>query len=90
MALASAINLLDIHAVVLGGHLGQLCEVLSPTLQRTLDARVISARWVHPSVHAAPADPAPGATGAALTQLDQVLDRPSRWIAGNSTAGGVA
>lgn len=81
VALASAINLLDVHALVLGGHLGQLCEVLRPTLQRTLDARVISARWVRPSVHAAPEDPAPGATGAALTKLEEVLDRPSRWIA---------
>lgn len=81
VALASAINLLDVHAVVLGGHLGELCEELRPTLQRTLDARVISARWVRPSVHPAPQDPAPGATGAALTQLSEVLDHPSRWLA---------
>ena len=80
VALASAINLLDIPAVVLGGHLGQLCEALRPTLQATLDTRVISARWVRPSVHAAPDDPAPGATGAALTLLDQVLDHPARWM----------
>lgn len=81
VALASAINLLDVHAVVLGGHLGQLCEVLRPTLLRTLDARVLSARWVRPSLHAAPEDTAPGATGAALSRLDQVLDRPSVLIA---------
>jgi predicted NBD/HSP70 family sugar kinase len=80
VALASAINLLDIPAVVLGGHLGQLCEALRPTLQATLDTRVISARWVRPTVHAAPDDPAPGATGAALTLLDQVLDHPARWV----------
>jgi predicted NBD/HSP70 family sugar kinase len=80
VALASAINLLDVPTVVLGGHLGQLCEELRPTLQSTLDTRVISARWVRPTVHAAPEDPAPGATGAALTQLDRVLDRPSRWM----------
>lgn len=81
VALASAINLLDVPAVVLGGHLGQLCEVLRPTLQTTLDTRVISARWVRPTVQAAPEDAAPGASGAALTVLDQVLDHPARWIA---------
>jgi predicted NBD/HSP70 family sugar kinase len=80
VALGSAINLLDVPTVVLGGHLGQLCEELRPTLQSVLDARVISSRWVRPTVHAAPEDPAPGATGAALTQLDRVLDRPARWM----------
>jgi predicted NBD/HSP70 family sugar kinase len=81
VALASAINILDVHTVVLGGHLGQLLETLRPRLQRTLDTRVLSARWVRPSVHAAPPDPAPGATGAAIDRLDLVLERPSRWSA---------
>jgi predicted NBD/HSP70 family sugar kinase len=81
VALASAVNILDVHTVVLGGHLGQLLDTLRPRLQRTLDTRVLSARWVRPSVHAAPPDPAPGATGAAIDRLSLVLERPSRWSA---------
>ena len=78
VALASAVNILDVHTVVLGGHLGQLLETLRPRLQPTLDTRVLSARWVRPSVHAAPPDPAPGATGAAIDRLSLVLsDRPA-------------
>jgi predicted NBD/HSP70 family sugar kinase len=80
VALAGVINVLDIPAVVLGGHLGQVADLLRPDLERTLGARALSARWVQPTIVAADADPAPGATGAALLELSTVLAHPARWV----------
>ena len=80
VALASVVNVLDIPAVVLGGHLGQVTELLRPDLERELRARVLSARWVGPTIAAATSDPAPGATGAAMRELARVLADPARWV----------
>jgi predicted NBD/HSP70 family sugar kinase len=80
VALAGAINLLDIPAVVLGGHLGQIADVLTPDLERQLRTRVLSARWVVPQVSPAGIDLAPGAGGGALAVLSSVLANPARWV----------
>lgn len=79
IALAGVVNVLDIPAVVLGGHLGQVADLLRPDLERQLQARVLSARWVTPTIVAAPTDAASGATGAAMLELSCVLDNPARW-----------
>ena len=79
IALAGVVNVLDIPAVVLGGHLGQVADLLRPELERQLRARVLSARWVAPTIVAAPTDAASGATGAAMLELSSVLDHPARW-----------
>ena len=80
IALAGVVNVLDIPAIVLGGHLGQVADLLRPDLERQLRRRVLSARWVVPSIEAADGDPAPGATGAALHELAAVVDDPARWV----------
>ena len=77
VALAGVINVLDIPAVVLGGHLGQVADLLRPDLERHLRSRTLSARWVTPTIVAAAADLAPGATGAAMLELSTVLDHPA-------------
>lgn len=79
IALAGVVNVLDIPAVVLGGHLGQVADLLRPDLEQQLRARVLSARWVTPTIVAAPVDVASGATGAAMLELSSVLDHPARW-----------
>lgn len=79
IALAGVVNVLDIPAVVLGGHLGQVADLLRPDLEGQLRSRVLSARWVTPQIVAAPADAAAGATGAAMLELSSVLDHPARW-----------
>ncbi len=53
VALAGVINVLDIPAVVLGGHLGQVADLLRPELERHLRTRTLSARWVTPAIVAA-------------------------------------
>ena len=80
VALAGVINVLDIPAVVLGGHLGQIADLLRPDLERHLRRRTLSARWVTPSIVAAEADPAPGASGAAMLELSTVLAHPAPWL----------
>ena len=80
IALAGVINVLDIPAVVLGGHLGQVANLLRPELERHLRSRTLSARWVTPAIVAAEPDPAPGATGAAMLELSAVLADPARWL----------
>ena len=79
VVLAGVINVLDIPVVVLGGHLGQIADLLRPDLEQHLRDRTVSARWVEPTIVAADGDPAPGATGAALLELSTVLADPAAW-----------
>jgi predicted NBD/HSP70 family sugar kinase len=80
VALAGALNVLDIPVVVLGGHLGDLGELLCPRVAEHLSRRVLSARWRRPAVAAAANGPGAGATGAALRALDGVLADPATWL----------
>jgi predicted NBD/HSP70 family sugar kinase len=80
IALAGALNVLDIPAVVLGGHLGELGDLLCAAVEEHLSRRVLSARWRRPAIVAAAAAPGAGATGAALRALDDVLADPGRWL----------
>ena len=80
VALAGVLNVLDLPAVVLGGHLAALAGPLRPRLEELLGRRVLSARWRRPVVEAVPGTPAAGATGAALRALDGVLADPVRWV----------
>ncbi|MGY1625266.1 ROK family protein [Geodermatophilus sp. SYSU D00965] len=77
VALAGVVNVLDIPTVVLGGYLGALADLLRPGVEELLAARVLSARWRRPTIEAASAPPAAGATGAALRALSGVLADPA-------------
>ena len=77
VALSGVVNVLDIPTVVLGGHLAQVGDVLTPDVEEILGRRVLSARWVRPRVAVASDDPAPGATGAALLALDGLVRDPA-------------
>jgi predicted NBD/HSP70 family sugar kinase len=78
VALAGVVNVLDLPAVVLGGHLAALAGPLRPRLEELLGRRVLSARWRRPVVAAVTGPPAAGATGAALRALGDVLADPVR------------
>ena len=80
IALAGVVNVLDLPAVVLGGHLAALADLLRPRLEELLGRRVLSARWRRPVVEAIPGLPAAGATGAALGALGDVLADPVAWL----------
>ena len=79
VALAGVVNVLDIPTVVLGGHLGHLGDLLTAQVQELLRERVLSAHWIAPRLVTAPDDPAAGATGAALLELQQVVADPVRF-----------
>jgi predicted NBD/HSP70 family sugar kinase len=80
VALASAVNVLDLPTVVLGGHLAEAADVLKPVVERQLGARVLSAHWQPVAVEVAGADVAAGATGAAYSMLNEVMDAPAHWV----------
>ncbi|AYD89267.1 ROK family protein [Actinomyces lilanjuaniae] len=80
VALSAAINILDIPAVVLGGHLAPLTEVLRPELEPELSRRVLASPWSPPRVLPAPSDETPGATGAAWAVLEGVVANPAEWV----------
>lgn len=80
IALAGVINVLDIPAVVVGGHLAHLAALLRPRVEAHLAKRVLSAHWTPPRFEAATNTPAPGATGAAYRALSEVLADPARWL----------
>lgn len=80
IALAGVVNVLDIPTIVLSGHLGQVGDLLAPALTEVLGERVLSAHWVAPEITVAPDDIAPGATGAALLDLHDVVADPARYV----------
>ena len=79
IALGTAINILDIPAVVLGGHLAPLTGLLAPPLQKILSRRVLASRWSAPQILPAPDDETPGATGGAWSLLEGVIADPAAW-----------
>jgi len=80
VALAGVVNVLDLPVIVLGGHLGQIADVLRPLVEPHLRARVLSSRWLPPRIETANGDQAPGATGAALRELARLVEHPARWL----------
>lgn len=79
VALGAAINILDIPAVVLGGHLAPLTGLLTPSLQESLARRVLASQWSAPQILPAPEDETPGATGGAWSLLERVIAAPAAW-----------
>ena len=80
IALSGVVNVLDLPVIVLGGHLGQIATLLRPQVEPQLRTRVLSSRWLPPQIETANGDPAPGATGAALRELAQLVEQPARWL----------
>ena len=84
VAVATALNLVDVERVVLGGVYARLFDHLAPGIEREVRARVLAARWAPVEVVAALAGPDSAATGAGWRVLDGVVADPARWIAGHS------
>ena len=80
VALAAVVNVVDVPAIVLGGHLRELADLLAPRVEAVLAERVLSSHWVAPTVRAAQPHAAPGALGAAYRELERVIDDPSAWL----------
>jgi predicted NBD/HSP70 family sugar kinase len=82
VALANAVNLVDIDEVVLGGFYAPLTEWLTPAVAEQLQMRVLSATWSRPQVRPVESGQQAAMTGAALSVLRMLLDDPTAWGAG--------
>jgi len=82
VALANALNLVDIDEVVLGGFYAPLTERLTPAVTEQLQMRVLSAAWSRPQVRPVASGQQAAMTGAALSVLRMLVDDPTAWGAG--------
>lgn len=80
VSLAAAMNVLDVHDVVLGGEFGPLADLLRPQMETELRRRVLASSWVQSRVRASAAESAPATTGGALRALRAVVDAPLDWV----------
>lgn len=83
LALANAINLLDVDRAVLGGFLEQLHPYLRRDIERELFTRVMASRWTPLQVEAGQLGRRASAIGAARLVLDQVIADPISWVSGD-------
>ena len=96
IALASAINLLDLEALVLGGSYTPLCPWLVPRVRDALSSRVLASTWSQFDVRGSVLGVQAPVRGAAAIHLRAVLNRP--WLVaetyglvpGRSRPGGAA
>lgn len=80
VALAAAMNVLDVHEVVLGGEFGPLTDLLRPGIEAQLCRRVLAAPWTEFRVRGSAASNAPATTGGALRALRAVVEAPVDWV----------
>jgi predicted NBD/HSP70 family sugar kinase len=77
IAIASAANLLNFQAVVLGGFFGQLSTWLAAPIARELEVHVLASDWAIPRVLPSTLGPEAAVRGAAALSLRRVLADPA-------------
>ncbi len=84
IGLASAVNLLDVDVVVLGGCFGPLAPWLVDEIRKTLGERVLSAAWSACELRASDLGEGAAVRGAAALTLTSVLAEP--WLVAEHAA----
>lgn len=79
IAVAGALNLLDLPLVVIGGHLSHLADWVLPTMEVQLRERVLAYELAPPDI-VVDTSSNPAALGAALEAFTAVLERPVPWL----------
>lgn len=82
IAIAGALNLLDLQDVVLGGYLVDVGAVVLPEIDAELQRRVLSARFSSVTVELEDGGDWRAATGAAYGCLATVITDPATWLDG--------
>jgi predicted NBD/HSP70 family sugar kinase len=77
IGIASAANLLNFQAVVLGGFYGQLSTWLAAPIARELEAHVLASDWAIPRLLPSTLGPEAAVRGAAAQSLRRVLSDPA-------------
>lgn len=80
VALSGAMNVLDVHDVVLGGEFGPLTALLRPRIEEQLQRRVLASQWSDFRVRESGTGLAPATSGGAMRALRAVLDAPQDWV----------
>ncbi len=80
IAVGTAVNLLDLDVVVLGGYCAELIDLLGPRVADQLRSRVLGQPWAPVQVRSALVVDRAGLTGAARSALTPVLEDPAQWL----------
>ena len=86
IALASAVNLLDVTEIVLGGSFRSLAPWLTADVERELARRVVSRRYVDLVVRASSRSTDAAVVGAAASVVREVVDEPAAWAPDSAAA----
>ena len=84
LGIASAANLLNFQAVVLGGFFAQLATWLASPITRELDRHVLASDWGVPRLLPSTLGPEAAVRGAAAASLRRVLSDPATAAAGQA------
>lgn len=77
---ATAMNLVDVDRLILGGAYAALHDLLRPGIEAELQSRVMARRWVPLHVEGAISGEMASLTGAALRVIDRVVSHPTPWV----------
>ena len=80
VALAGAVNLLDVSQVILGTSLGLLLPWLEPELSRKTSSMLIGGESRPFQISAAPHSFLPSCTGGAFLALQRIISDPGAWM----------
>ena len=80
LAIANALNVLDLSTVVLSGYLAPIAEEITPVVQETVDRHALAAEAGPVAIERADALADPALHGAARAALQPVFERPVSWI----------
>ena len=84
IGIASAANLLNFQAVVLGGFFAQLATWLAEPIARELETHVLASEWGVPRLLPSTLGPEAAVRGAAALSLRRVLSDPASAAAGEA------
>jgi predicted NBD/HSP70 family sugar kinase len=84
IGIASAANLLNFQAVVLGGFFAQLATWLASPIARELDMHVLASDWGIPRLLPSTLGPEAAVRGAAALSLRRVLTDPASAATGEA------
>lgn len=80
LAIANALNVLDLSTVVLSGYLAPIAEEITPVVQETVDRHALAAEAGPVAIERADSLADPALHGAARAALQPVFDAPGTWI----------
>ena len=81
LAIANALNVLDMTTVVLSGYLAPIADELEPVIRRTVELHALAAESGPVLIERSDGQADPALRGAARAALQPVFNAPSLWIA---------